>query len=49
MFELPENFVSSITTQMTGILAELSPYITFLLAVLVSLMIITFIISAIRG
>jgi hypothetical protein len=45
---LPSNFTSDILTQATALLGSLEPYITLILGVLLALVVVEFVISAIR-
>lgn len=49
MFTLPDNFVSSVGTNATGVISALSPITTLILGVLLGGLVLTMIIKAIAG
>lgn len=48
MFQLPENFVSQVGTNATGVISTLSPLVTMILGVLLAVLAIGAIISWIK-
>jgi len=49
MFSLPDNFVTNIGTNTTGVLSALSPVATLIISVLLATLVLSVIISAISN
>lgn len=45
MFELPENFVSDVGDNATGVISALNPYTTLILGVLLAILVISVLVS----
>ena len=48
IISLPENFVSSITTNASGLVGDLSPFITLVVGVLLAVVVISVIINTLK-
>lgn len=49
MFTLPENFITNISSNATGVIASLSPVATLIIGVLLGVLVLRVIISAVSG